>query len=94
MKRIPARTARRRKQRVFIVATFCGSHGQASKPAVNGEKLPQVENLNPWPTTFFLNRRDLVRRLETGFPSSGSTEYYRDVKAAYVQTIETLLAER
>ncbi len=58
------------------------------------QKLPQVENLNAWPTTFFLNRQGLVRRVETGFPSSGSTEYHRDVKAAYVQTIETLLAER
>jgi hypothetical protein len=53
-----------------------------------------VENLNPWPTTFFLNRHGLVRRVETGFPSPGSTEYYRDVKAAYVQTVENLLAER
>jgi len=33
-------------------------------------------------------------RQQTGCPSSGSTEYHRDVKAAYVQTIETLLAER
>jgi thiol-disulfide isomerase/thioredoxin len=66
----------------------------AGIPADLNQKLPQVENLNAWPTTFFLNRQGLVRRVETGFPSSGSTEYHRDVKAAYVQTIETLLAER
>jgi thiol-disulfide isomerase/thioredoxin len=66
----------------------------AGVPAELNQKLPQVENLNAWPTTFFLNRQGLVHRVETGFPSSGSTEYHRDVKAAYVQTIETLLAER
>jgi thiol-disulfide isomerase/thioredoxin len=66
----------------------------AGIPADLNQKLPQVENLNAWPTTFFLNRQGLVRRVETGFPSSGSTEYHSDVKAAYVQTIETLLAER
>jgi thiol-disulfide isomerase/thioredoxin len=66
----------------------------AGVPEELNQKLPRVENLNAWPTTFFLNRRGLVRRVETGFPSSGSTEYHRDVKAAYIQTIETLLAER
>jgi thiol-disulfide isomerase/thioredoxin len=66
----------------------------AGVPDELNQKLPRVENLNAWPTTFFLNRQGLVRRVETGFPSSGSTEYHRDVKAAYVQTIETLLAER
>jgi thiol-disulfide isomerase/thioredoxin len=66
----------------------------AGIPDELNQKLPQVENLNAWPTTFFLNRQGLVRRVETGFPSSGSTEYHHDVKAAYVQTIETLLAER
>ena len=66
----------------------------AGIPAELNQKLPQVENLNAWPTTFFLNRQGHVRRVETGFPSSGSTEYHSDVKAAYVQSIETLLAER
>jgi thiol-disulfide isomerase/thioredoxin len=66
----------------------------AGVPEELNQKLPGVENLNAWPTTFFLNRHGLVRRVETGFPSPGSTEYYRDVKAAYVRTIEGLLAER
>jgi hypothetical protein len=66
----------------------------AGVPDELNQILPRVENLNAWPTTFFLNRQGLVRRVETGFSSSGSTDYHRDVKAAYVQTIETLLAER
>ena len=40
----------------------------AGIPAELNQKLPQVENLNAWPTTFFLNRQGLVRRVETGFP--------------------------
>ncbi len=66
----------------------------AGVPEELNQKLPRVENLNAWPTTFFLNRQGLVRRVETGFPSSGSTDFHRDVKVAYMQTIETLLAER
>jgi thiol-disulfide isomerase/thioredoxin len=66
----------------------------AGVPDELNQKLPGVENLNAWPTTFFLNRQGLVRRVETGFPSSGSTDYHRDVKAAYVQTIEKLLAQQ
>ena len=54
----------------------------AGVPEELNQKLPRVENLNAWPTTFFLNRQGVVRRVETGFPSSGSKEYHRDVKAA------------
>ena len=43
----------------------------AGVPAELNQKLPRVENLNAWPTTFFLNRQGVVRRVETGFPSAG-----------------------
>jgi len=58
------------------------------------EKVPQAVNLNAWPTTFFIGRDGLVHAVETGFTSSSSAEFDRDVKAKYVANIETLLAEK
>ena len=41
----------------------------AGIPAELNQKLPQVENLNAWPTTFFLNRQGpCPQGVETGFP--------------------------
>ena len=57
------------------------------------EKVPQAVNLNAWPTTFFIGRDGLVHAVETGFTSSGSGEFDRDVKAKYVANIEKLLSE-
>jgi hypothetical protein len=55
--------------------------------------VPQAENLNAWPTTFFIGKDGLVHAVETGFTSSGSAEFDRDVKAKYVANIEKLLSE-
>jgi thiol-disulfide isomerase/thioredoxin len=57
------------------------------------QKVPQAENLNAWPTTFFIGKDGLVHAVETGFTSSGSAEFDRDVKAKYVANIEKLLSE-
>jgi thiol-disulfide isomerase/thioredoxin len=58
------------------------------------QKVPQAENLNAWPTTFFIGKDGLVHAVETGFTSSSSAEFDRDVKAKYVANIESLLAEK
>jgi hypothetical protein len=58
------------------------------------EKVPQAVNLNAWPTTFFIGKDGLVHAVETGFTSSSSAEFDRDVKAKYVTNIEQLLAEK
>jgi len=57
------------------------------------QKVPQAENLNAWPTTFFIGKDGLVHVVETGFTSSSSAEFDRDVKAKYVANIEKLLSE-
>jgi thiol-disulfide isomerase/thioredoxin len=58
------------------------------------QKVPQADNLNAWPTTFFIGKDGLVQAVETGFTSPGSAEFDREVKAKYVANIEKLLAER
>jgi thiol-disulfide isomerase/thioredoxin len=44
----------------------------AGEPNQLNEKIPQAENLNAWPTTFFVGRNGLVRSIHTGFTSHAS----------------------
>ena len=58
------------------------------------EKLPQAENLNAWPTTFFIGRDGKVHSTHTGFPSRGSGAYQTKARADITREIETLLAQK
>ena len=57
------------------------------------EKLPQAENLNSWPTTFFLGRDGKVRAVHAGFAAPASGEFYAQAKKEFEERIEKLLAE-
>jgi thiol-disulfide isomerase/thioredoxin len=57
------------------------------------EKLTQAVNWNSWPTTFFLDRKGLVRRVHAGFPSSASGELFKQAKQEFVVEVGRLLAE-
>ena len=57
------------------------------------EKLPQAENLNSWPTTFFLGRDGRVRGVHAGFAGRASGEFYTQTKREVTDLVESLLAE-
>jgi thiol-disulfide isomerase/thioredoxin len=63
------------------------------EPEQLAEKLPQAENLNAFPTTFFIGRDGKVRGVHAGFPSPGSGEYYRKAEREITTKVEKLLAE-
>lgn len=56
-------------------------------------KLPQMENWNAWPTTFFLGRDGRVKGVHAGFPSTGSGDLFRQAKAEFANKIEDLLQQ-
>jgi thiol-disulfide isomerase/thioredoxin len=56
-------------------------------------KLPQAENLNSWPTTFFIGRDGKVRSVHAGFAAPASAEFHTQTKADITNTVERLLAE-
>lgn len=66
----------------------------AGEPAQVGEKIPGAENLNAWPTTFFVGRDGLVRGSHTGFAAPASGEFHRQLRREFEATVEKLLAER
>jgi thiol-disulfide isomerase/thioredoxin len=56
------------------------------------DKLPQLNNFNAWPTTFFLGKDGRVAHVHAGFPSSGSGKRYAETKQEFNETVERLLA--
>jgi thiol-disulfide isomerase/thioredoxin len=57
------------------------------------EKLPQARDSDSWPTTYFIGRDGLVRKVHSGFPSPGSGELYQKEKQEFTSEIERLLSE-
>ena len=56
-------------------------------------KITQAENLNSWPTTFFLGRDGKVRLVHAGFAAPASGEFNTRLKTEVTQTVEHLLSE-
>jgi peroxiredoxin len=65
----------------------------AGEPSQLNERVPQADNLNAFPTTFFIGRDGLVRSIHAGFPSPASGEFYTEAKDELSREIERLLAE-
>ncbi len=63
------------------------------EPSQLAEKLPQAENLNSWPTTFFLGRDGRVRSVHAGFAGRASGEFYTQTKHEVTDLVERLLGE-
>jgi thiol-disulfide isomerase/thioredoxin len=65
----------------------------AGEPSQLNEKIPQAENLNAWPTTFFVGRNGRVRSIHTGFTSHASGELDSRLKDGVRNEIGQLLSE-
>jgi thiol-disulfide isomerase/thioredoxin len=65
----------------------------AGIPDQLAERVPQIENLNSFPTTIFLDRNGLVRNVHAGFPSKASGRFYTDTIDSIRGLVERLLTE-
>jgi thiol-disulfide isomerase/thioredoxin len=57
------------------------------------KKIPQLVNLNSWPTTVFIGRDGLVKSIHAGFASSASGEFNSELKEEITARVEALLAQ-
>ncbi len=64
----------------------------AGQPKEVNDKLPQAENLNAWPTTFFIGRDGLVKAAHVGFTSPGSGPRDAETRAEVETTVKRLLS--
>jgi thiol-disulfide isomerase/thioredoxin len=65
----------------------------AGEQADLAEKVPQIHNLNSFPTTIFIGKDGLVRGVHAGFAGAASGVFHSDAKAEITATVERLLAE-
>ncbi len=56
------------------------------------KKLPQLENFGAYPTTIFIGRDGLVKRIHAGFDGKATGERHEKLKAEIEEMIKTLLA--
>jgi thiol-disulfide isomerase/thioredoxin len=66
----------------------------AGEPAQLAEKVPQVSNLNAFPTTLFVGRDGKLKSTHAGFPSPASGSYYLQARKDITALVERLLDER
>jgi thiol-disulfide isomerase/thioredoxin len=66
----------------------------AGEPDELNAKVPQFENLNAFPTSFYLGRDGRVRFIHAGFPSPASGPFYLEAQQDIVRQVEQLLAEK
>lgn len=65
----------------------------AGEQADLAEKVPQIHNLNSFPTTIFIGKDGLVRGVHAGFAGAASGAFHTDAKEETIATVERLLAE-
>jgi thiol-disulfide isomerase/thioredoxin len=64
------------------------------EPDESAARLPQFENLNAFPTSFYLGRDGRVRFIHAGVPSPASGPFYQDARDRIVRQVEQLLSEK
>ena len=57
------------------------------------EKVPQIHNLNSFPTTIFIGRDGLVRSVHAGFAGAVSGVFHNSAKEEITANVERLIAE-
>ncbi|WP_400191667.1 peroxiredoxin family protein [Hymenobacter sp. B81] len=67
--------------------------GVANKDSV-AASLPQLTAFKAFPTTIFLDKKGMVRKVHTGFSGPGTGQYYEQEKAEFEKTVNQLLAEK
>ncbi len=67
---------------------------QAGSPEEMWAKVPQLVNLNTWPTTLFIGRDGTIRAVHSGFGSPATGDFYAKQDKEFTSRVEQLLAEK
>jgi len=69
---------------------FAGSNS----PEDRAKALPMIEKISAFPTTIFIDKQGIVRKIHTGFSGPGTGEYYEEFKREFDKTVDELLKEK
>ena len=56
-------------------------------------RLPQLNGVFAFPTTLFIDRTGVVRKIHTGFSGPATGKHYEKLVADFTSTVDALLAE-
>ena len=65
-----------------------------SDPLRTEKTLPQLESINAFPTTIFVDKKGNIRKIESGFAGPATEEHYTEFKNKFNKIINELLAEK
>lgn len=69
--------------------------GVTVSDSLRAEKtLPQIEKINAFPTTIFIDKKGDVRKIHTGFTGPGTGEHYDEFKKEFDELVTGLLNEK
>ena len=87
------RGIRRLKERLDIpYPILLAQYGTSDKGAAN-EKLPMLNHVLSYPTTIFIDKEGVVRRIHTGFNGPATGEKYTAFKRDFHNFVQELLSE-
>ncbi|WP_315821243.1 hypothetical protein [Paraflavitalea speifideaquila] len=73
----------------FLVTTAAVSDPQRTE-----KTLPQIEPLQGFPTTIFVDKKGQVRKIHTGYDGPATGKHYEAFKKEFEELISSLLAEK
>lgn len=56
--------------------------------------IPQLEKINAFPTTIFVDRKGNIRKIDSGFNGPATGEHYTEFKKEFNEIIDRLLTEK
>jgi len=69
--------------------------GVTVSDSLNAEKtLPQLESINAFPTTIFVDRKGNIRKIQAGFSGPATGEHYTEFKKEFNEIVNELLSEK
>jgi thiol-disulfide isomerase/thioredoxin len=88
-----ANTLRKFQQRFGVRYPMLITGARSADPDKAAKTLPQLTNINYFPTTIFIGKKGQVRDIHNGFYGPGAPDYFEAYKKKFYKTIEQLTRE-
>ena len=65
-----------------------------SDPQRTEKTLPQIDHLDAFPTSIFIDKKGIVRKIHTGYDGPGTGKFYDAFKKEFEELVTSLLVEK
>ena len=82
------------QKRFGVTYPFLITDVTPSDPQRTEKTLPQIDHINAFPTTIFIDKKGVVRKIHTGFDGPGTGKFYEEFKKEFDGLIIELVNEK